>query len=81
MAFPLAAETTAGEVEEFYGIHLDPDPARTLGDLLAERLGKDLAEGAEVEAGEFRLAAHTVVDGVVTVVDVEVLTDTDGGHT
>ncbi len=73
MAFPLDANTTMAEVEEFYGIRLDPDPNRSLGELLAERLGHNLVEGAEVEAGEYRLAAHTVVDGVVTVVDVEVL--------
>jgi len=78
MAFPLAASTTAAEVEEFYGIHLDPDPTRNLGDILAERLGPNLIRGAEVEAGEYRLAAGEVVDGVVTVVEVEVLRDVEG---
>lgn len=73
MAFPLDAATTVGDVEEFYGIHLDPDPARTLGDLMVERLGEDLREGARIDAGEFRLAARNVVDGRVTRVDVEVL--------
>lgn len=75
MAFPLDASTTAAEVEEFYGIHLDPDPTRSLGSILAERLGPNLTPGAEVEAGEYRLAAGEVVDGVVTVVEVEVLRD------
>lgn len=77
MAFPLSAATTVGDVEEFYGIHLDPDPSRTLGDLMAERLGPDLAQGVRMEAGEYRLAAHDVVDGVVVTVDVEILRDPD----
>jgi len=75
MAFPLDAAATVGDVEEFYGIHLDPNPARTLGDLMVERLGEELREGARIDAGEFRLAARSVVDGRVTRVDVEVLRD------
>jgi cell volume regulation protein A len=80
MAFPMEAATTVGDVEEFYGIHLDPNPARTLGDLMVERLGNELAEGARIDAGEFRLAARTVVEGTVTQVDVEVLRDLDAAE-
>ena len=75
IAFPLDAATTVGDVEEFYGIHLDPSPVRTLGDLMVERLGEELQEGARIDAGEFRLAARSVVGGRVTRVDVEVLRD------
>lgn len=75
VAFPLAATATVGDVEEFYGIHLDPNPTRTLGDLMVERLGKQPTEGARIDAGEFRLAARTIVEGRVTEVDVEVLRD------
>lgn len=77
MAFPLKASITVGEVEEFYGIHLDPDPTRTVGDIVAERLGGALAEGAAIDAGEFKLAARTVVDGIVTEVELDVLRDVE----
>jgi potassium/hydrogen antiporter len=77
MAFPLSAATTVGDVEEFYGIHLDPDPSRTLSDLMAERLGSDLVRGAHMHAGEYRLAAREVMDGAVVTVDVEILRDPD----
>ncbi|MDZ7780605.1 MAG: potassium/proton antiporter [Gemmatimonadota bacterium] len=77
LAFPLDATATVAEVEEFYGVHLDPNPDRRLGDLLSERLGDRLAEGAEIEAGEVRLAVRTLVDGVVTEVDIEVLRERD----
>ena len=69
-AFRLSGASPVGEVEEFYGIHLDPDPGRALGELLAERLGPALAVGAVVEAGEFRLAVTSIENGEVTGVDV-----------
>ena len=72
-AFRLSGASAVGEVEEFYGIHLDPDPGRALGELLAERLGEALTEGAVVEAGEFRLAVRSIEDGEVTGVDLQVL--------
>ncbi|MEX2472514.1 MAG: cation:proton antiporter, partial [Gemmatimonadota bacterium] len=77
MTFPLAAKTTVRDVEEFYGIHLDPDPNRTLGSLMAERLGPDLAEGARMDAGEYRLAAREISEGAVVTIDVEILRDPD----
>jgi cell volume regulation protein A len=77
MVFPLAASTTVRDVEEFYGIHLDPDPDRELGALVAERLGDALRDGAKIEAGEFLLVAGPIAEGVPTVVEVEVLRDPD----
>ena len=78
LAFPLAASTTVGDVEEHYGLHLDPVAERTLADLMVERLGGDLVEGASMDAGEFRLAVRTLVEGRVVTVDLEVLADPDG---
>ncbi len=79
MAFPMSASATVGEVEEFYGVHLDPDPERTLGDLLVERLAGELRRGATIEAGELRLGVVEVIDGIVTTIDVEVLRDPTAG--
>lgn len=73
MSLPLDALSTVADVEEYYGIHLDPDPARTLADLLAERLAGDLREGASLDAGELRLRVSRVDAGRVAGVDLEVL--------
>jgi cell volume regulation protein A len=70
---PILGTTKVGELEDFYGVHLDPDPHRTLADLLAERLGKDLREGAEILAGELRLTVHRIEDGVVQLAGVEIV--------
>jgi potassium/hydrogen antiporter len=73
LELPMDAKTRVGDLEDFYGIHLDPDPDRTLGDLMSERLGDDLKEGAEILAGEIRLVARRVVKGQVEMVGVEIL--------
>lgn len=73
LELPIDARTRVGDLENFYGVHLDPDPARTLGDLMSERLGDELEEGAEILAGDIRLAARRVVDGKVELVGVEIL--------
>lgn len=65
LELPMDATTRVGELEDFYGIHLDPDPDRTLGELMAERLGDDLEEGAEILAGRSRLAVRRVSEGRV----------------
>ncbi|MGE3601116.1 MAG: potassium/proton antiporter [Dehalococcoidia bacterium] len=78
LAFPLDADTTVGDVAQFYGIRLDPNPARTLGEVLAERLGERLRDGATMHAGEVRLVVRGVVEGRPSRVDVEVLRDVVG---
>jgi potassium/hydrogen antiporter len=72
LELPMDAQTRVGDLENFYGVHLDPDPARTLGELMSERLGDELEEGAEILAGDIRLAARRVVDGRVEMVGVEI---------
>ncbi len=69
---PISPETTVGEMEEFYGIHLDPNPDRTVGALLRERLGEALVEGAELQAGELRLSVRRLEEGEVREVGVEI---------
>jgi len=65
LELPMDARTRIGDLEDFYGIHLDPDPERSLGELMSERLGDGLEEGAEILAGDIRLAARKVVGGKV----------------
>jgi len=69
---PLAPDTTVGELEEFYGIHLDPNPRRTVGDLLVERLGDGLREGAEIQAGELMLSVKKLAGDQIREVGVEI---------
>lgn len=63
--FPLGGATTAGDLEEFYGIRLDAEPALRLGDLVRERLGPALRPGMRLVAAEATLVVREVVDGVV----------------
>lgn len=72
MIFGLSPTTTVGELEEFYGVHLDSVAERTLADVLAERLGEELAVGASMHAGELKLTVKEVVDGRVEGVELEV---------
>ncbi len=74
---PLAPDTTVGELEEFYGIHLDPDPGRTVGSLLTERLGDSLKEGAELQAGELKLSVMKMEGDQIRQVGVEIFTGED----
>ena len=69
------ARVKVGELEEFYGIHLDPDPDRTLGELLRERLGPDLAVGRDLLAGEIRLTVRRMHEGRIEMVGVEIPMD------
>ncbi len=72
---PIAPATTVGELEEFYGIHLDPDPDRPVGEVLAERLGDELREGAELQAGELKLSVRRIEAGKVVEVGIEIFSE------
>lgn len=72
MIFSLDPATTVGDLEEFYGVHLDSVADRTLDDILVERLGTELAVGASIQAGELKLTVRAVEDGRVTGVELEV---------
>ena len=75
IALPISAETPAGEVEAFYGIHLSSDPTRTVGAIMTERLGDRLGVGATIDAGLLRLAVAALEDGRISRIDVQVLGD------
>lgn len=70
--FPLRGETTAGELEEFYGIHLDAPAAETLDRLLRERIGPGLAPGAGITVGAVSLFVREIVDGRIDRVGLEI---------
>jgi len=73
LELPMDAGTKVGELEEFYGIHLDPDPDRTLASLIRERLGGDVSEGSELLAGEIRLRVRRMRGSIIEMVGVEIL--------
>jgi cell volume regulation protein A len=63
--FPLRGDTTLGDLEEFYGIEIEGDPASTLDELLRARLGSRLEEGRGVTLGAVKLNVRQMADGRV----------------
>ena len=62
--FPFQATTTAGDVEEFYGIDLGAPAGQTLAEILAERIEPaGLRSGAWIQAGDVRLVVRGIADG------------------
>ena len=74
--FPLRGDTTIAELAEFYGIELEGDRAKTLDELIRERMG---AEGVKVDTRVFVdgicLHVREVIDGRVEQVGLQI-TDT-----
>lgn len=74
LEFPLRGATTVGELEEFYGIQMDEPDARTLDQMLRQRLGGDhLKLGRHVDFGPIALyvrglGEHGVIDRVGMVI-------------
>jgi cell volume regulation protein A len=57
MEFPLRANVTVGELEAFYGIHMDAPPLTTLSEFLRSRLeGEAWKAGASVRCGQIALS-------------------------
>ncbi|HEU4562776.1 MAG TPA: potassium/proton antiporter [Longimicrobium sp.] len=77
--FPLRGDTTVAEVEEFYGIAVDGDPAHTLEEVLRERLGERLEEGRGVTVGAVKLKVRRITDGRVEQVGLVVREDAEAG--
>ncbi len=75
LEFAIDPDTSIGELEDFYGIHLDPDPSRSVAELLAERLGNDLAEGAEIYAGDVMLSVRRLEKGAILEVGIEIFVE------
>jgi potassium/hydrogen antiporter len=79
LELPMSPETRVDELEAFYGVHLDPRPDRTVASLLVERLGDDLAEGSEIQAGEVMLSVRKLEGGVIREVGVEIFIEAEDG--
>lgn len=77
LELPISPEARVDELEAFYGVHLDPHPDRTVASLLVERLGDDLAEGSEIQAGEVMLSVRKLEAGVIREVGVEIFLETE----
>jgi len=79
IVFAIAPGTSVGELEGFYGIHLDPDPARSVAELLEERLGEGFLEGAEIRAGDVMLSVRRLEDGEIREVGIEIFAQRRSG--
>src|SRR5690606_958972 len=63
MELPLdAAGTTLADLAEFYGVHLEGDPASTLAEFLEHALGPAPDVGTVYEAGTITLHVLSVVE-------------------
>ena len=60
LEFPLLASTTAGDLEEFYGIRLAAPPERTLGQILTDALHGDVNVGGEIVIGDVVLRVREI---------------------
>jgi cell volume regulation protein A len=77
--FPLRGSTTLDELKELYEIEIEGDDgSRTLGQLLAERLGERVAVGRGMRVGPFKLRVRELVDGRIEAVDLVILPPEDG---
>jgi len=81
LEFSIDPDTAVGELEDFYGIHLDPDPERSIAELLTERMGAGLMEGAEIHAGDVMLSVRRIEGGAIREVGVEIFAERPGGRT
>lgn len=68
MEFPLRGTTRIGEVEEFYGIHIDAPEGQTLDEFLHARLGKEPAVGDRLESWPLTFTVREQADGRVETV-------------
>jgi cell volume regulation protein A len=75
LEFPLRAETTAGELEEFYRIRLDAPAECSLGALMQERLPVErLTRGSRIVLGEIALSVRELgEDGAIEEVGLAIL--------
>jgi cell volume regulation protein A len=76
LEFPLLASTTAGDLEEFYGIRIDVPPDRTLGQILADALGEELSVGGEFTVGDVVLRVRAMDDREIEQVGLVIRSDT-----
>jgi cell volume regulation protein A len=75
MEFPISGDTTVADIEEFYGLTVDASSARTLDEVLRMQLGTRLEKGRGVRLGDVKLRVREIVDGRVTQVGMEVVSE------
>jgi len=73
--FPLAGDTTAGELREFYGLDLGVPADTQVGSMVEERLGSLAMPGDFVRLDGCVLVVREVEDGKVVGVGLEILSD------
>jgi cell volume regulation protein A len=75
LEFPLRANVTVGELEAFYGIHMEAPPRTTLSEFLRSRLeGEELKVGASVACGQIALSIRGMSEsGVIDRVGMVIL--------
>ena len=70
--FFVPGDATLGALAEIYGVAVDPSDAETrLADYFAKRLARTPRTGDVVPLGPVSLVAHTVVEGSVTTVGLQ----------
>jgi potassium/hydrogen antiporter len=78
--FPFQPTTTAGDIEEFYGIDLGAATGQTLAEILTERIGPaELRSGAWLQAGDVRLVVRGIADGRIEQVGLAIQPAPDPG--
>jgi cell volume regulation protein A len=60
--FPLRGTTRIGEIEEFYGIHIDAPETQTLDQFLRDRLGKDPSVGDRLVASPLTFTVRDMAE-------------------
>lgn len=70
--FFLPGDVTLGAVAEVYGLDIEPEQKdKTLTDVFAARFGRAVKPGDPLSIGPIVLLAHTVAEGLVTVVGLQ----------
>ena len=78
--FPLAPETTVGELEDFYGVRIDSPPFVTLAELIAQRQEpRRVAPGDSLTLGDVVLRVRGMREGEITAITLEILMPSEPG--
>ena len=70
--FPLRGTTRLGEVEEFYGIHIDAPAGQTLDEFLRARLGRHPAVGDRLASPPMTFTVRELSDERIETVGLEI---------
>ena len=77
--FPLAAETTVGELEDYYGVRIDSPPETTLGALVEQSIApRPVSVGSSLALEGVVLHVREVAEGKVVQIGLEILMSEGG---